>query len=323
MAVRRETPNGGVRHESQFDAFALHFDWYDGTLYPPNSNRYNPVLISAIDLFRGLSLMPLAIRDIHLPGDTYVEKIAHAQAANLDGVEFEASPAFYAQIGDIVAALNQTGLKASALYVGHTTLIHPDYAQRETARVAVRQALAAAVDLDAHGVAFYGHYARAHVLPDLHPYKSAIELEAELLSTELRATLCDLAYALGKKLFLMHAHSGDTALLRRLEHVVKIRAKQDNHPYLWAAASVYHMAMEGANITETLRANADHIGYMSISDHGLRWPGVEGRELKSVADTLRDIGYAGWVVIDGNDPEVIPAPYLAPMVGLVKAFGFS
>jgi len=267
--------------------------------------------------------MPLAIRDSHLSGSTYAEKIAHARDAGLDGVEFEASPTFYAHIEDIATALTHNKMRAAAIYVGHTTLIHPDYVQREAARVVVRQALAAAVDLDAAGVAFYGHYARTHVLPDLHPYKSAIELEAELLSTELRATLCDLAYALGKPLFLMHAHSGDTALLRRLEHAVTIRAKQDNHPYLWAAASVYHMAMEGVHLTDTLRANAPHIGYVSISDHGLRWPGVEGRDLKPIATTLHDIGYSGWVVIDGNDPEIIPTPYLTPLVGIVRAFGFT
>jgi len=258
-----------------------------------------------------------------LPGSTYAEKIANARAAGLDGIEFAASPAFYAGIGEIVAALNANNIKASAVYLGYTTLIHPDYEQREAARVAVRQALAAAVDLDAAGVVFYGHYARTHVLPDLHPYKSAVELEGELLSMELRATLCDLAYALGKRLLLMHAHSGDTTLLRRLEHTVKVRAKQDNHPYLWAVASVHHMAMEGAHLTDTLRANAEHIGYANISDHGLRWLGVEGRGLKPVADTLRDIGYTGWVVIEGNDPEVIPAPYLAPMVAFVRAFGFT
>jgi len=267
--------------------------------------------------------MPLAIRDSHLPGSTYAEKIAHARAAGLDGIEFEASSAFYAGLGEIVTALNEHTLKASAIYLGHTTLIHPDYAQREAARVAVRQALAAAVDLDAAGVAFYGHYARTHVLPDLHPYKSAVELEAELLSMELRATLCDLAYALGKRLLLMHAHSGETALLRRLEHTVKIRAKQDNHPYLWAVGSVHHMAMEGAHLTATLRANAEHIGYMTVSDYGLRWPGMEGRALKPIADTLRDIGYSGWVLIEGHDPQVIPAQYLAPMVGIVRAFGFT
>lgn len=267
--------------------------------------------------------MPLALRDTHLPGQTYTEKIAHARAAGLDGIEFEATPDFYANITEIITALNAHSMKASAIYVHHPTLIHPDYAQREAARVAIRQALAAAVDLDAAGVAFYGHYARTHVLPDLHPYKSAVELEAELLSTELRATLCDLAYAMGKRLFLMHAHTGDTALLRRLEHVVKMRQVQNNHPYLWAAASVHHMGMEGAHITDTLRANAEHIGYVSISDHGLRWPGVEGRDLKPVADTLRDVGYTGWVCIDGNDPLVIPLTYLAPMVGMVRAFGFA
>lgn len=267
--------------------------------------------------------MPLALRDTHLPGSTYAEKIAHAHMAGLDGIEFEATPDFYANIQEIATLLNTTGIKASAIYVHHPTLIHPDYAQREAGRVAIRQALAAAVDLDAEGVAFYGHYARTHVLPDLHPYKSAVELEAELLSTELRATLCDLAYALGKKLFLMHAHSGDTVLLRRLEHVVKMRAVQNNHPFLWAAASVHHMGMEGAHITDTLRANAEHIGYMSISDHGLRWPGTEGRDLKPVATTLHEMGYTGWVVIDGNDPQVISAAYLAPMVSLLREFGFA
>lgn len=267
--------------------------------------------------------MPLTVRDAHLPGETYAEKIANARAAGLDGVEFEATPALYDQLPSVADALAQHQLRASAVYLGHTTLIHPDYAQREAARVRVRQALAAAVDLSADGVVFYGHYSRTHVLPDLHPYKSAVELEAELLSTELRATLCDLAYAMGKRLFLLHAHSGDTALLRRLEHVVRMRQTQNDHPYLWAAASVHSMSMEGANVAETLRANAQHLGYVYVGDYGQRWPGAEGRRLQPVAEVLKGVGYTGWVSVEGNDPAIIPQPFLAPMVGVVRAYGFA
>ncbi|MCU0476842.1 MAG: sugar phosphate isomerase/epimerase [Anaerolineae bacterium] len=266
--------------------------------------------------------MQLAMRASRLPGSTFAEKIANAHAAGLDGVEFEVEAGFYDQLGDISEALQHTGLRAAAIYLGHTTLVHPDYAQREAARVAVRQALGAAVDLGAAGVTFYGHYSRTHVLPDLHPYKSAVELEAELLSTELRATLCDLAYAMGKKLFLLHAHAGETALLRRLEHAVKMRLVQNEHPFLWAAASVHHMAMQGEMLTDTLRAHLPHVGHVYVGDHGQRWPGAEGRDLSPIAHLLNEAHYGGWVVIEGQDPTPIPAPYLAPMVGLVRDFGF-
>lgn len=266
--------------------------------------------------------MLLAMRASRLPGVTYAEKLAHAHAAGLDGVEFEITDGFYDRLGDISEALTQTGLRAAAVYLGHPTLVHPEYAQREAARVAVRQALGAAVDLDAAGVAFYGHYSRTHVLPDLHPYKSAVELEAELLSTELRATLCDLAYAMGKRLFLLHAHAGETALLRRLEHAVKMRLVQNEHPFLWAAASIHHMAMQGEPLADTLRAHLPHVGHVYIGDHGQRWPGAEGRDLAPIAYLLNEGGYAGWVVIEGQDPTPIPAQFLAPMVKLVRAFGF-
>lgn len=266
--------------------------------------------------------MLLALRDTRLPGISYAEKIENARAAGLDGIEFEAHDEFYQQLPAIADALNASGLRASTLYLGHTTLIHPDYAEREHARVRVRQALGAAVDLGADGVSFYGHYARTHVLPDLHPYKSALELEAELLSAELRATLCDLAYAMGKRLFLLHAHSGETALLRRLQHAVKMRLVQNEHPYLWAAASIHHMAMEGEHLAETLRAHLPHVGCVYIGDHGRRWPGAEGRDLSPIAELLRTANYAGWVIIEGNDPQTIPADFLAPMVKLVRAFGF-
>src|SRR5690606_9633918 len=156
--------------------------------------------------------------------------------------------------------------------------------QREAAMVAIQDALAAAADLGASGVVFYPHYAPHHVLPDLEPYKAAVELEAELLITIMKKTVCDLANALSMRLLLAHADSGTSSLLRRPEHAAMIRAKLENRPMLYVASSLAHLDAEGIDAAAVF--SVECLGYLGVCDTDGSLPGGGTRDWTSFASTL-------------------------------------
>jgi sugar phosphate isomerase/epimerase len=232
----------------------------------------------------------LAIQENLLPGKSAAEKFRRARDFGFQGIELSIDEHLSERLPEIAAASEVTGVRISALHAGHTRLIHPEYAIRDAALVAMRQAMSAAVDLGAQGVVFKPFYDPHPVLPDLHPYKSALELEAELLVTQLRATLCDLAYALGTELLLQPANHRETHLVRRVEHGAVIRQKLDYHPHLKVAASLYHMTEEGEIPEITLRQFANDIGYLYLS--------TTGDEAAAFARTAIELGYSGWMTLE-------------------------
>lgn len=246
--------------------------------------------------------MQLAIQEDMLPGSTPLDKLRHAHDLKLDGVEFHVQDSFEDRIATISEAVRETGVKVSAINIGQTKLLHPEFVVRDAAIVAIRRAMTCAVDLGAQGVIFQAHHTPYPVLPDLTPYKSPQELEAELLITLLRTTLTDLAYALGTDLFLEPVNRQETHLVRRLEHAALVRRKLDDHPHIKIAANLYHMTMEGEDLAQSLRTHATDIGYLHIADDNRQLPGQGSIDFVSVIHALRDGGYNGWLCFECGTP---------------------
>jgi len=241
--------------------------------------------------------MKLAIQEHLLHGHTTLERFTHAKTLGFDGVEVKIDAEFDARIGDVADAIAQTGLSVAALNVGHTTLIHPDIEHRESALRLMRQSLSWSVDLKAAGVVFMGHYAPHAVLPDLTPYKSAVELEAELLIRQLGATLCDFALAIGANLLLEHASPAETHLLWRAPYANTVRAKLNNHPNLFVTGNVYHMHAADDSPAQTLTELGDALRYVHLSDNA-RGLNINADDAAPVIEALRSMGYAGWLTLE-------------------------
>lgn len=259
----------------------------------------------------------IAIQLALLPGDSFDARCRAAKTAGADGIEFPADDRLYTSLPEIAEALEKHGLRAAALRIGHTHLIDPDPIQREAAMVSIQDALTAAVDLSASGVVFYPHYAPYHVLPDLEPYKSAIELEAELLITLLKKTVCDLANALNMRLLMAHADSSTSALLRRPEHAAMIRARLDNHPMLYVASSFTHIDAEGIDAATV--SGVDGLGYLSICDTDGRLPGTGTRDWMVLSSALSANNYSGWLTIEGS--TFAPVTALAGCIRALRRAG--
>lgn len=248
--------------------------------------------------------MPIAIQEHLLPGATILKQLQHAKTLGLDGVEFWADgptkTPLIERLPEIAAALSATELRAAAVNVHHTRLIHPDYEVRDAAIARIRQAMTCAVDLGAQGVIFKPFYERDAVLPDLSPYKSSLELEAELLVKQLRATLTDLAYALGTELLIEPVNHTETHLVRRIAHAAVICKQVGDHPHLKVAANPYHMHMEGDEIIGMLRQHTSLVNYVYLTDSECLLPGQGSLDFGAIVHILREVNYTGWTTLAGH-----------------------
>jgi len=247
--------------------------------------------------------MKLAIQEALLLGDTLHERLDNAKSLGVDGIEFNAID-LTERIPSLLQGLAATGLRAAAVNIGGTHLLHPSFEQREAAIVNMRQAMIGAIDLGASGVVFIPTAADTPRLPDLHPYKSAIELEAELLVTQLRATLCDFAYAVGTNLYLAPVNEKVSHLIRQLDHAHRILEKNDFHPHLKIAPNTYHMTMEEVQMETGLHTHADYIGYVQLMDVGGGIPGTGDIDFASIINNLAVSGYGGWLTVASTSKNV-------------------
>ena len=68
-------------------------------------------------------------------------------------------------------------------------------------------------------------------------------------------------------------------------------------------SDLFHMSIEEASIADALRAGGPHIGHVHFADSNRRAIGFGHTETASIAQALRDIGYAGFL-----SAEIFPLP---------------
>lgn len=246
--------------------------------------------------------MKLAIQERLLPGHTTLARLENAKAAGFTGVEFS-GVGLGKRIPEIVAALESTGLEAAAVNIGGTQLIHPNFGQREEAIVGLRLAMANTLDLGAKGVIFAARTADTPRLPDLHPYKSDIELEAELLVSQLRTTLCDFAYALGAELYLQVSNRQDTHLILSMDRAAIVLEKNGNHPHLKIAANTCDLDLQEEDPAQVLRQHMEHLAYVHLSDSARAMPGMGQIPFGDYIKVLKAHNYQGWMTVAATQPN--------------------
>lgn len=244
--------------------------------------------------------MPLAIQEDMLPGKTALERFEQAQSLGFAGLEVWAT-GLTARVPELVDAIQKTGVVVSAVNHGRQgRLLDPERAERERALAQFRQSVVDGVDLGAAGVILVPHFGEP-TLPDLTPYKSAVQLEYEMLHNHLR-TLSDYVYAIGIDLYIEPVNRYETHFLNTLADAVKVRRKIKDHPHVKLAADLFHMAMEEQDTAQALREFANDLGYIHIADSNRRLPGQGMMDFAALGALLKDVGYTGWVALECGHP---------------------
>jgi len=270
--------------------------------------------------------MRIAVQEDMLPGRSMLEKFQNAEKLGIDGIEFWGK-GLTDKVPDIVEAMTQTNVVASTVNHGRQSrFLDPELDERERALAELRESITNCYDIQAKGVIFVPHFF-GPLLPDLMPWKSAVELEIELLFMHLR-TLSDFAEAVGVDLYLEPVNRYETHFLNKLEHAATI-TRRLNHPRVKIVADMFHMALDEADIPAAIRAHAADIGHVHLADSNRRLPMQGTTDFTAAAEALREIGYEGWAAYECGDPgDNAPRSerYMADLpasIGMVRGCGFS
>ena len=245
--------------------------------------------------------MRIAIQEDMLPGQTASERFQAAADLGADGVEVWGR-GLSTRMDELMNAMAAVNLPVAAVNHGRFpgSILDADPFVREQALEALRSSITCAGDLGAAGVVFVPHFGPPS-LPDLRPWQSAPELEAEMMNQHFRS-LEDFADAFGVQLYLEPVNRYETHFLNRLEQAAAI-ARRRNHPRIRIVADVFHMALEETDMSEAIRENADVIGHVHLADHNRRLPGQGFTPFDVVAAALRAAGYDGWAAYECGDPS--------------------
>jgi sugar phosphate isomerase/epimerase len=243
--------------------------------------------------------MRIAIQEDMLPGRTAAERFQRAADLGADGIEVWGR-GLAGRMDELMSASASANLPVASVNQGRTPgILDADPYVRDQGLDALRSSITCAGDLGAAGVIFVPHFG-APSLPDLRPWLSPPELEAELLNQHLR-TLEDFADAFGVSLYVEPVNRYETHFLNRLEQAAAI-ARKRNHARVKIVADVFHMALEERDMAEAIRAHADVIGHVHLADHNRRLPGQGFTPFAPLAAALRDVGYDGWAAYECGDP---------------------
>lgn len=241
----------------------------------------------------------LAIREDLLPGKAIGERLDAAGQLGIDAVEFSAAN-LDARMPGIAEALRASGVTVSGINMGRQDgCLSADIEIRARAADALREALACALDLEADYVTFVPQRGETD-LPDLTPYASAMELQKELLIWLLRG-VSDLAEAMDVKLALQPVNHYETSFITRLDQAVYFRRQVDDHPNIAVAANLYHMALEEADLKAAMRAYADDLTVIYLSENNRRLPGQGFMPFAAIGEVLAETKYEGWLVLDSEE----------------------
>lgn len=251
--------------------------------------------------------MPLAIHEQLLPGHTYQEKFAFARQCRLAGVELDGD-GLSEKVLTVAAAMDATDMPIAAVNLTaphYADYIAPDKDRRLRAIDRLRQVMSAAGDLRAACVTIVPHYSvpGAASLPDLTPFRTQADLEAEMFVWFLR-TVNDLAAALDVVLCMQPVNRYESHFLNTIGQGAEFCAAIQHHPAVGIAPHLFHAALAEDDVFVALRDHAAAIKHLYLSDHQQRLPGTGWLNLDTLAATLRDMHYAGWLTITSAD-----APY--------------
>ena len=216
-----------------------------------------------------------------------------------DAVEVFANDAAAVRSLGLANLLGDNSLSLAALGTGagflrrQLTLTSPSAAVRAEAADFVRAMLHVAAEFKAAVIigSMQGRWT-----PDV-PRERAVGYLAETL-----VKLGDEAAGLGVTLLYEPLNRYETNLFTSQE-VAADFLRSLRQPAVKLLADLFHMNIEERDIAAALKASAKHVGHVHLADSN-RWAAGFGHtDFAPIAQTLRDIGYAGYL-----SAEVLPLP---------------
>ena len=177
-------------------------------------------------------------------------------------------------------------------------LTHPDASVRAGCREYVRACLEISATLDAGFVAgpMYAQCGKARQLPE-----DERRREWDLAVEELRS-LCSVAADLGQSLAIEPINRFETDLVNTTADGLRL-IRDVGHPAAKVMIDSFHMTIEEADIGAAIRAAGKDLIHVQVSENHRGVTGTGLTPWHDFRDALREIGYAGSVVIESFTPD--------------------
>jgi sugar phosphate isomerase/epimerase len=241
----------------------------------------------------------VAIQEDMLPGPTLEDRFLQAADLGLQGIEFW-SEHLPGQAAEIERLSGQGAIVASSINNGRRSrFLEPDPEERRRAMAELSEAIELAGRIGAAGVVYVPHFFDP-LLPDLSPFMTAIELERALLSVQLEI-LAETADRAKVQLWVEPVNREETHLLNRLEQAISL-IEPLAHDRLGIVADLFHMAQEEPDIPAAILENRAYIGHVHLADSNRKLPGQGRTKFRPILETLREIGYGGWLALECGAP---------------------
>ncbi|MBT7164867.1 MAG: sugar phosphate isomerase/epimerase [Victivallales bacterium] len=133
-------------------------------------------------------------------------------------------------------------------------------------------------------------------IPDLSPYKTAIELEKELF-VEVCKELANVAAAAGTLVMLEPLNRYEEHFLKRQAAGVEIIERVGN-PGIGLMSDFFHMHIEETSTPEALRSAASHVKHMHLADNTRMEPGSGDIDYTAAFTVLKEIGFDGYMAYE-------------------------
>lgn len=235
-----------------------------------------------------------------LPGNTMLERFENAKKAGLSGIELWAE-GLPDRILEVAAAMDTTGIAIAAVNMGRTDgYIAASFDERQQAIKRLQAAMECAADLQTETVVFVPQWGDSG-LPDLTPFRSKPELEAEMYIWFLR-TVNDLATAMGVVIAMQPVNRYESTFLNTLMQAGRYCDEIQRHPGVRIAPHLFHAALEEIDIPAALRQQGELMVYFHLSDSNHRLPGRGLLDFAAIADTFKAMHYTGWLTLTAGTP---------------------
>jgi 5-keto-L-gluconate epimerase len=235
-----------------------------------------------------------------LRGTTAAEAFAIASELGCEGVELHLRRASDVDAADVLALMKETGIRVPTVGTGLAagldglTFSNADPAVRAAAAARVKEHIQLASQLGS-AVIIGSLSGRVGSDPVLRPALRSAALEA-------LGECCRAAAGAGVTMLLEPLNRYECDYLNRVEDVLGVidELKVDN---LKVLADTFHMNIEEADISASLKLAGPHLGHVHLADSNRQAAGHGHLDIPPVLRTLRQMEYRGYLSF-----EVFPIP---------------
>jgi sugar phosphate isomerase/epimerase len=239
-------------------------------------------------------LVRLAVREGMVPGSTLEEKLDLLERLGYDGIELHTPESLGRDAEDLRRVFAGRRVRPTTID-GARTLLSPDPSERRTGMDLLRQRLELCRQIAATAVLLVPIFGRP-LIPDLSPWRTAVELERELLLTELKELAQD-CERLGVTLVIEPLNRYETHLINTLDQGADL-CRRVNREGIRIMADFFHMSIEEADIAASIRQAAPFIQYVHVADSNRLQPGRGHTDFRPGFRALKEAGYDGYLGVE-------------------------